>query len=300
MIYHRVYKCPKCFNTLLVSNKMLHDLRCTEENPATYENILFRQSQQMSNDTSYNNYNNSGYGERMSIKNDDGTMIDIRKEKSIRGKDEYVEIKYDPQGNVISRKKASNHGYGNDNFDEFDDFEDDDFNLNYDNNNNTYYEMNHEPEIRKSPSVIVETAEAQEIVYEAPAKYDPHVTINKPIFEETYLSSNDGVTDGIIDDIIRNTLTRENNNNNYDKNYDNNYNIQNDANINSNDYSTYSYSQSKDTTTKKSYNKNYNMNSYNNQYNIGNTNSYNEYTKTNQSNGNKHYGADSFNYDYHF
>ena len=298
MIYHKVYKCPKCFNTLLVSNKMLHDLRCTEENPATYENILFRQSQQMSNDTSYNNYNNSGYDERMSIKNDDGTMIDIRKEKSLRGKDEYVEIKYDPQGNVISRKKAGNYGAGNYNFNEFDEFEDDDFNLNYDNNNNTYYEMNHESETRKAPSVIVETAEAQEIVYEAPAKYDPHVTINKPIFEETYINSNEGVSGGMIDEIIRNTLTRDNNNNNY--NYDNNYNFQNDVNTKGYDYTTHSYSQSKDTTTKNKYNQNYNTNTYNNKYNIGNTNSYNEYTKINHSNGNQNYRTDTFNYDYHF
>lgn len=42
---HLVYKCPKCQNTLLVSNKMLHDLRCTEENPATYENFISQQPQ---------------------------------------------------------------------------------------------------------------------------------------------------------------------------------------------------------------------------------------------------------------
>ena len=132
MIFHKVDKCQKSFNTLLIQNKILHDLRCTKENPATYENILFRQIQQISNDTPYNNYNESGYSERVCIKNDDGTMIDIRKEKSLRRKDEYVEIKYDPQGNVISRKKASNHRYGGNenNFNdisEFDDYEDDDF-----------------------------------------------------------------------------------------------------------------------------------------------------------------------------
>ena len=298
MIYHRVYKCPKCFNTLLVSNKMLHDLRCTEENPATYENILFRQNQQMSNDTSYNNYNNSSFGERMSIKNDDGTMIDIRKEKSLRGKDEYVEIKYDPQGNVVSRKKASNYGFGNDEFNEYDN---DDFNLNYDNNNNTYYELNSEPEIRKAPSVIVETAEAQEIVYEAPVKYDPHVTINKPIFGETVINSNEGVNDGIIDDIIRNTLTRntDNNNNNYSNNYSNNYNnnydIKNNANIDGYDYSTHNYSKSSDIT-----NNSYNMNNYNKQYNKGNNSSYNTYTQSNQTNKKKNYGKDTFNYDYQY
>ena len=285
MIYHRVYKCPKCFNTLLVSNKMLHDLRCTEENPATYENILFRQNQEISNNTSYNNYNNSGYGEKMSIKNDDGTMIDIRKEKSLRGKDEYVEIKYDPQGNVISRKKASDYGYGNEDslneFSEFNEYEDDDFNLNYDNNNNTYYEINSKPEIKKAPSVIVETAEAQEIVIEAPAKYDPHVIINKPIFQGAVINSNDEVSDGIIDNIIRNTLNRNNDNNS--SNSDNNYIIKNNVNNNKYDYSTQNISQSKD-INKNSYNINYTQNinpkkdSYNQNYTQSkdiNKNSYN-------------------------
>ena len=48
MIQHLIYNCPKCNNTLLVSNKMLHDLRCTEDNPATYENVL-RQSRIIDN-----------------------------------------------------------------------------------------------------------------------------------------------------------------------------------------------------------------------------------------------------------
>ena len=326
MIFHRVYKCPKCFNTLLVSNKMLHDLRCTVENPATYENILFRQSQQISDNSSYNNYNNSDFGERMSIKNDDGTMIDIRKEKSLRGKDEYVEIKYDPQGNVISRKKASNHGYGGNEFSEFDDYEDDDFSTNYDNSNSTYYEINKEPEIRKSPSVIVETAEPQEIVYEAPAKYDPNVTVNKPIYEDTYINSTGEISDKIMNDIIRNTLTRNDDNNNFG----NNINIQKDSNINGYDYSqnysqnysenyseNYSqnylenYSQnhsqnySKDYSQNKkqnsnSYNQDYNMNNNINQFNYGDNEIYNESKK---ENGNKTADKNDFNftsYDYQY
>ena len=267
MIFHKVYKCPKCFNTLLVSNKMLHDLRCTEENPATYENILFRQSQQISNNSSYNNYNNSGLSDRMSIKNDDGTYIDIRKEKSLRGKDEYVEIKYDPQGNVISRKKAGNYG-------EFDDYEDDDFSTNYDNSNSTYYEINKEPEIRKAPSIIYETAEPQEIVYEAPAKYDPNVTINKPIFEETIIHNDGGISNTVMDNIIRNTLNRNNDNDNFG----NNFNIQNNSNINGFDYSqNYSqdYSQNKIQNT-DSYNQDYNLNNYNNEFNYGNNEIYKE------------------------
>ena len=98
MIQHRVYQCPKCFNTLLVSNKMLHDLRCTVENPATYENIL-RQSQQMSGDTS-NFENSQNFSSRMSITNEDGTTTDIEREKSSRKKEEIKEIKYDPKKNI--------------------------------------------------------------------------------------------------------------------------------------------------------------------------------------------------------
>ena len=190
MIQHQVYQCPKCFNTLLVSNKMLHDLRCTFENPATYENIM-RQSQQMSNDNNQMNSSQNISG-RMSITNEDGTSIDIVREKSIRGKDELIEIKYDPQGNVISRKRADyDIPQNNNNFHELNYYNEDgnNFKENYDNNNNTYYEVNKEEEIRKAPSVIIETAEAQEIIYEAPAKYDPHVTINKPIFQETIINN---------------------------------------------------------------------------------------------------------------
>ena len=81
MFQHLIYKCPKCKNTLLVSNKMLHDLRCTEENPATYENVL-RQSQMMDNNppSPYNQSNSSARnssGIRRS--NNDGTTSEIQK-----------------------------------------------------------------------------------------------------------------------------------------------------------------------------------------------------------------------------
>ena len=33
-------------------------------------------------------------------------MTDFRREKDIKGKEELIAVKYDPQGNVISRKKA--------------------------------------------------------------------------------------------------------------------------------------------------------------------------------------------------
>jgi len=33
-------------------------------------------------------------------------MINLVKEKNMKGKEEFIEIKYDPQGNIISRKKV--------------------------------------------------------------------------------------------------------------------------------------------------------------------------------------------------
>ena len=72
-------------------------------------------------------------------------------------------------------------------------YDNNDYDTRYDNNNNIYYEVNKEvEEVRKKPSVIVETAEAQEIVIEAPAKYDPHVTINQPIYGDTIINSKSG------------------------------------------------------------------------------------------------------------
>ena len=293
MIQHRVYQCPKCFNTLLVSNKMLHDLRCTVENPATYENILFRQSQQ----TSYNNMNGTErFSSRMSVKNDDGTMTDIVKEKNMKGVEEFIEIKYDPQGNIIGRKRASTIGYipPQTSFHELNELEgyDEDYDIHYDNNNNnTYYEMNNEIEIRNAPSVIYETAEAQEIVYEAPAKYDPHVTINSPI-EETVINSHPGLDDGTLNNIIRNTMSAPNN---YDNNY-NNYNIQNDSNMNGYDYSQ-NYSQTNDIST-SNYNQIYDMNNFN----VGSNDIYNNSTNYN-SGGNGTIDSSNYNsysYDYQY
>lgn len=265
MFQHVVYKCPKCMNILLVSNKMLHDLRCTSDNPATYENILYRQSQVMEND-GVENYNCpksvQRFSNRMSITNDDGTMIDIRKEKSIRGKEEYVETKYDKEGNIVSRKRADSlfldNPNQNNNFhelNEYNDYDEDDYDTNYDNSNNTYYQMNKEIEVRNAPSIIYETAEAQEYVYTAPAKYDPHVTINKPI-EETIINGN--LSENLVNNIIRNTM----NVNNYTNN---DYNIQNGIN-------GYNYTQNVE---------NYDIDNYNN------------ITDDNQFNYNEQYNLDS-------
>ena len=305
MIQHQVYQCPKCFNTLLVSNKMLHDLRCTYENPATYENIM-RQSQQMSTDNNQMN-SSSNFSGRMSITNEDGTSIDIVREKSIRGKDELIEIKYDPQGNVISRKKADYYIPKNDynSFHELNDYNENNNNVesSYDNNNSTYYEVNKEVEVRNTPSVIYETAEPEEIVIEAPAKYDPHVTINKPI-EETVIHSHAGLTDGMLDNIIRNTMNQNNNTGN-------NYNTHSNINLNGYDFSSQNYSATNNNNINtNNSNVNYNMNNINNHSNFGNNDTYN-YNSSFQTNSYKNnddifknnggMGSNNFNsYDYHY
>ena len=293
MIQHQVYQCPKCFNTLLVSNKMLHDLRCTYENPATYENIM-RQSQQMSTDNNQMN-SSSNFSGRMSITNEDGTSIDIVREKSIRGKDELIEIKYDPQGNVISRKKADYYIPKNDNdsFHELSQYNHNDNKVetSYDNNNSTYYEVNKEIEVKNTPSVIYETAAPEEIVIEAPAKYDPHVTINKTI-EETVINSHIGLSDGMIDNIIRNTMSQTNNTGN-------NYNTQNNINLKGYDFSSQNYTQ----TNSNSINTNNNNQNYDHNLNFGNNDIYNKSFQTNDNifKNNGGMGSNNFNsYDFQY
>jgi hypothetical protein len=114
------YNCPKCGNTLLMANKMLHDLKCTEQRPATYENILSQNIYSSFNGYNYDinlnmdNLANSGLRrsastgnfKRMSYMNNDGTTTEIKKDTNMSGKEELLEITYDPQGNIISRKKA--------------------------------------------------------------------------------------------------------------------------------------------------------------------------------------------------
>lgn len=234
MIQHLVYQCPKCLNTLLVSNKMLHDLRCTEENPATYENILFRQTQQTSNNQNY-----------------------PKTEKRL--------------SNRMSRysnspKNFSDYGEYNGEDDE------ENFSTNYDNNNNTYYEMKKDVEVKKAPSIIYETAEAQEIVYEAPAKYDPHVTINKPI-EETIINSQPGLSDGMMNDIIRNTITIPGNSNN-------NFDFQKSINMNGFNYSKINGK---------------NSNSYNQKFDMDDFGNYNFSNQFKMGNNNKNYNSFQMN-----
>ena len=214
MIQHLIYNCPKCHNTLLVSNKMLHDLRCTEDNPATYENVL-RQSRiiDYNPQPSYYQDNSSQYSNSLRKSNGDGTSSDIKKSINYNGEEEYIETRYDAEGNIISRKKADNIGYeipqnNIQEVSEFYEYEDgnEDNNIYVDNgiNNNNYY-IEPSVEVSNNQQVIYHTAEAQEVVYEAPAKYDPNITINKPI-QQTIINSDVNISDTVMDDIIRSTM----------------------------------------------------------------------------------------------
>jgi hypothetical protein len=103
-----------------MANKMLHDLKCTEQRPATYENILSQNVYSSFDGYNYDlnlnmdNLTNSGLRrssstsnfKRMSYMNNDGTTTEIKKETNMAGKEELLEITYDPQGNIITKKKA--------------------------------------------------------------------------------------------------------------------------------------------------------------------------------------------------
>ena len=245
MFRHLIYVCPKCQNTLLLSNKMLHDLRCTESNPATYEKILSEQKNNNNENTPQKKSLRFSNGLRKS--NVDGTSSDIKKNIKSDGREEFIETKYDTEGNIISRKKAEyiNDNYKEDNFEknnfeevnEFDE-EEDDYNsnkiniINDINNNYNVGQINYyvEPTVNINNQQIIytTTGPAKEIIYEAPARYDPNIIINKPI-EETVINSDGNLNDNIMNDIIRRTVGKDDNikisNENIEKYNDiNNYN----------------------------------------------------------------------------
>ena len=271
MFQHLIYKCPKCKNTLLVSNKMLHDLRCTEENPATYENIL-RQSQKMESPqpAPYNQESSSRFSNSMRRSNGDGTSSEFRKSINMNGDEEIIETRYDPEGNIISRKRAGNLGTyipQNNNYQEvseFYEYEDDNANNYINNDVEEAYYVEPNVGVSNNQQIVYHTAEAQEIVYEAPAKYDPNITINQPI-QQTIINSDENLSDNIMNDIIRSTMRQAGN-----KNISiqiNNSNIGNNID-NMNDITTYNYNQTNiiNNISNDAFNQNLNLN-FNNLYN---------------------------------
>ena len=222
--HHLIYVCPKCHNTLLVSNQMLHDLRCTEENPATYEKVMNQQNQDNEYTPKKNNYLRFSSGLRKS--NKDGTSSDIQKNIKLNGQEEYIETKYDAEGNIISRKKAENidiNDYEEENddypentdfkaYDQYEESEDLKENIIENPNNNINFAQNNyyiEPTININNQQIIYTTTAtpQEVIYEAPAKYDPNITINQPI-EETVIASDGNLNDNVMKQILRNSITK--------------------------------------------------------------------------------------------
>ena len=240
-----IYVCPKCQNTLLLSNKMLHDLRCTEKNPATYEKILSEEKNKDKENTPPKKSLRFSNGLRKT--NVDGTSSDIKKNINSKGQEEFIETKYDSEGNIISRKKTeyiednnNENNLKNNNYKEINGFyEEDDYdqnekinNINDISNNINVGQINYfvEPTVNINNQQIIytTTGPAKEIIYEAPVRYDPNITINKPI-EETIISSYEKLNDNIMNDIIRNTL-RKNDNNNMNIFYADDYNNFNDNN----------------------------------------------------------------------
>ena len=271
MFQHLIYKCPKCKNTLLVSNQMLHDLKCTEENPATYENIL-RQSQKMESPqpAPYNQESSSRFSNGMRRSNGDGTSSEFRKSINMNGDEEIIETRYDPEGNIISRKRAGNLGTyipQNNNYQEvseFYEYEDDNANNYINNDVEEAYYVEPNVGVSNNQQIVYHTAEAQEIVYEAPAKYDPNITINQPI-QQTIINSDVNLSDNIMNDIIRSTMRQAGN-----KNISiqiNNSNIGNNID-NMNDITTYNYNQTNiiNNISNDAFNQNLNLN-FNNLYN---------------------------------
>ena len=226
MFRHLIFKCHKCQNTLLLSNKMLHDLRCTEENPATYEKIL---SQKNQNNDNISPSKSPLFQKSLRKSNEDGTSSDIKKNIKSNGKEEYIETKYDVEGNIISRKKAENLDVNDEikkniNFQEasvsFENEEEDD----YSESNNDVENLSDNLEIEQNnyyidptininnQHIIYTTSQPREIIYEAPAQYDPNIIINNPI-QETVINSNESLNDIIVNELILNNIMNDTNNN---------------------------------------------------------------------------------------
>jgi hypothetical protein len=250
---------------------MLHDLKCTEENPATYENIL-RQSQKVESPqpAPYNQESSSRFSNSMRRSNGDGTSSEFRKSINMNGDEEIIETRYDPEGNIISRKRAGNLGTyipQNNNYQEvseFYEYEDDNANNYINNDVEEAYYVEPNVGVSNNQQIVYHTAEAQEIVYEAPAKYDPNITINQPI-QQTIINSDVNLSDNIMNDIIRSTM-RQGGNKNISIQI-NNSNIGNNID-NMNDITTYNYNQTNiiNNISNDAFNQNLNLN-FNNLYN---------------------------------
>ena len=285
------YQCPKCFNVLPLSNKILHDLKCTKESPVEFsqENPY---TSRLSNTFDYNDIRHSSndfsnlrissnfdlasdirntagpmYHKRMSYMNDDGTTTEIKKDTNMAGKEELLEITYDPQGNIIGRKKADGGSSSvKFKFHELQEY-------------NTYDPMDNY-NIYEGGNVYVQTVPTTEIVYQPIESYT--IDYSSIPFEHDFGSRGYSLMESNISDgnNVKMVNLNENGNNysNNNYNYDNN-NIQSySTNDNLNQYFTnntnsYTNTNNNDYT---SYNNNYNTNDYSSYFqNTSTSNNYN-------------------------
>lgn len=257
-----IYQCPKCFNKLLYSNKMLHDLKCTRERPADYSQVnpVASFNYDYENNTSYQN---PGYRKsvgRMSILNDDGTTTEIKKDMTMKG-EELLEITYDPQGNIIGRKKADG-GRSSVRFN-FHELPSTEYTTTY----NVIYQGNNE---------YVETIPS-EVVYETVTYVTPVTTYELP--EHDFGNRGYSLMDNNIDNanmVTGNDLNDNNENYFNDNNINNNYYDSNSLDVNANNNISNYYSN--DTNNYGYNNYTYETNIQNNNENLNDFNQYS--TKT--------------------
>ena len=177
--------------------------------------------------------------------NDDGTTTEIKKDTNMSGKEELLKITYDPQRNIIDRKKADG-GKSSVRF-----------NFHELQNYSTYDPMDNY-NIYEGGNVYVQTVPATEIVYLPVESYTVDYSNNynnNNYFEHDFGSRgyslmNNDMTNGQMVDLNNNNNNSNidnyfSNNNNYTtqtnyENYNNNYNYTNNtgnynySNINSN------------------------------------------------------------------
>ena len=301
------YQCPKCYNILPVSNKILHDLKCTNERPVEFsqENPY---TSSMDNAMRYttNDYSNlrissdfnlaneirnsagSRYYKRNSYMNDDGTTTEIKKETNMSGKEELLEITYDPQGNIIGRKKAdggrSSVRFG---FHELQDY-------------STYDPMDNY-NIYEGGSVYVQTVPTTEIVYEPIETYTVDYSNINNNYEHDFGSTgyslmDNNISNGQMVELNQNTYSTNNNYNYnntqsyYNNSNDNedleNYFVENNTNSYTNQTSNYNQ------TNNYNYNDsiNYNTGNYNNYFQISSSsNNFNSMNNYNYGNNNQNH-----------
>ncbi len=296
------YLCPKCYNILPISNKILHDLKCTKERPVAFsQENPYTSSMDYNNDMRYssNDYSNlrissnfnlaneirnsagSRYYKRNSYINDDGTTTEIKKETNMSGKEELLEITYDPQGNIIGRKKADGgRSSVKFSFHELQDY-------------STYDPMNNY-NIYEGGNVYVQTVPTTEIVYEPIETYTVDSSNINNNYEHDFGSRgyslmDNNISSGQMVELNQNTYSTNNNYNNTQSFYNNSNN-----NENLEKYFVENNTNSYTNQTNNNYNYNNNIN-----YNIGNYNNYFQTTSNNYSNSmnNYNYGNNNQNSD---